>query len=197
MYTVPLDAASRPDQGVVTEDGSGTPAGPGVAFPEVDARRSTTATGRAILADAAASVDRDLEGRIRAARSWRADYLGVLRELTIASAERTSSLAIARAGLASMRRHLGFERDARTVSLDDALEAFAPSLTLGTGEVRGAAAAVKALRVPYQGRELEGSALVAPARAVDRRRRDRAVIRRGRATASASTPSGCRCPIAR
>ena len=98
VYTVPLDAASRPDQGVVTEDGSGMQAGPGVAFPEVDARRSTTATGRAILADAAAAVDRDLEGRIRAAGSWRADYLGVLRELTIASAERTSSLAIARAG---------------------------------------------------------------------------------------------------
>ena len=88
------------------------------------------------------------------------DYLGVLRELTIASAERTSSLAIARAGLASMRRQLEFERDARAVSLDDALEAFAPSLTLGTGEVRGAAPAVKALRVPYQGRELEGSALL-------------------------------------
>ncbi len=143
----------------MTADGSGAQAGPGVAFPQVNARRSTTATGSAILADAAAAVDRDLEGRIRAGGSWRTDYLGVLRELTIASAERTSSLAIARAGLTSMRTHLEFERDARAVSLDDALEAFAPSLTLGTGEVRGAAPAVEGLRVPYQGRQLEGSAL--------------------------------------
>ena len=143
----------------MTQDGSGAPGGAGTAFPLRDARRSTTATGRAILADAAASVDGDLEGRIRASGSWRSDYLGVLRELTIASAERTSSLAIARAGLASMRRQLEFERDERGVNLDDALEAFAPSLRLGTGEVRGAAPAVKALRVPYQGRELEGSAL--------------------------------------
>ena len=59
-----------------------------------------------------------------------------------------------------MRTHLEFERDARAVSLDDALEAFAPALRLGTGEVRGVAPAVKALRVPYQGRQLEGSELV-------------------------------------
>ena len=196
MYTVPLDAASRPSQGVVTEDGSGLPAEAGLAFPDVDARRSTTATGRAILADAAASVDGDLGGRIRAAGSWRSDYLGVLRELTIASAERTSSLAMARAGLASMRRQLEFERDARAVSLEDALEAFAPSLTLGTGEVRGAAPAVEALRVPYQGRELDGSALVNQLE----RWANAGVVEPSFAeavAASPSTPSGCRCPIAR
>src|SRR5690349_15345388 len=110
------------------------PEGPGVAFPQVESRRSTTVTTRAILADAAGAVDRDLETRVRASRSWRDDYLGVLRELTSASAERDSSLAIARAGLASMRTRLTFERGSRVVSLDDALEAFEPSLTLGTGE---------------------------------------------------------------
>ena len=59
-----------------------------------------------------------------------------------------------------MRSQLEFERDGRTVSLDEALQAFAPSSPLGTGEIRGAAPAVKALRVPHRGRELEGSALV-------------------------------------
>jgi hypothetical protein len=116
-------------------------------------------TGRAILADAAGAVDRDLETRVRASRSWRDDYLGVLRELTSASAERDSSLAIARAGLASMRTRLTFERGSRVVNLDDALDAFEPSLTLGTGEILGTAPAVRVLRVPYRGRQLEGSAL--------------------------------------
>ena len=124
-------------------------------------------------------LDRDLEGRIRAARSWRADYLGVLRELTIASAERASSLAIARAGLASMRSHLEFERDGRSVSLDQALEAFAPSLDAGHRRGARSSGRRQSTSRPLPGPRARGERTRAPARALDRRRRDRAVIRRG------------------
>jgi hypothetical protein len=159
MHSAQLHAPFVPAHEAAREEDSGLPAGPGVAFPLIGARRTTTATGRAILGDAAAAVSGDLGRRIRSGGNWRDEYLGVLRELTIASAERKSSLAIARAGLATMRTQLTFEREDRAVSLDGSLEAIEPSLELGTGEVRGSAPAVTQLRVPYRGRQLEGGAL--------------------------------------
>src|ERR1700730_18752576 len=75
-------------------------AGAGVSFPQIDGRRSTSASGRAILADAAAAVEPALAERIRSSGARRSDYLAFVRELTLASAGRPgSSLAIARAGL--------------------------------------------------------------------------------------------------
>ena len=159
MHSAQLHAPFVPGREAASEEDSGLPGGPGVAFPLLDARRTTTATGRAILAVAAAAVSGDLGRRVHSGGNWRDEYLGVLRELTIASAERKSSLAIARAGLATMRGQLTFERGERVVSLDGALEAIEPSLELGTGEVRGSAPAVTQLRVPYGGRQLEGGAL--------------------------------------
>ncbi len=159
MHSAQLHAPFAPASEAAREEDSGLPAGPGVAFPLVDARRTTTATGRTILADAAAAVNGDLERRIRSGGNWRGEYLGVLRELTIASAERNSSLAIARAGLATMRSQLTFEREDRVVSLGGSLAAIEPSLELGTGEVRGTAPAVRELRIPYRGRQLQGGAL--------------------------------------
>jgi len=140
------------------------PAGAGVAFPEIGGRRSTTATGKAILAEAAGAVDRELESRIRASANWRADYMAIMRELTAASADGRRSLGIARAGLTAMRTRLTVERDGRVVSLDDGLEAFEPSFSLGTGEICGTARPLRELRVPYRGEELEGEALSAQLR---------------------------------
>ena len=142
-----------------TTSGAGPGAGAGVSFPEIDGRRSTTATGRAILADAAAAVDRTLEQRIRSCGHWRSDYIGLLRELTVVSASRDSSLAIAGAGLESMRRRLEVQSGDRVASLEDALAAIEPSFELGVGQIHGAERPVTALRVPYRGRELEGRAL--------------------------------------
>jgi len=135
-------------------------AGAGVTFPEVDGRRSTSATGRAILADAAAAVDPALERRVRSCGQWRSDYMGLLRELTVASSGRESSLAIAEAGLASMRRHLVVESAEGVASLDDALHALEPAFELGAGEVRGTSRPQRSLSVPYGGRELQGSGLL-------------------------------------
>jgi hypothetical protein len=131
----------------------------GVSFPLLDGRRSTSATGRAILADAAAAVDRDLERRIRSCREWRSDYMGFVRELTLACAERTAALAIAGAGLQSMRSRLVVEHGGGLASLDEALESIEPAGELGSGQIHGTAQPVSTLRVPYRGRELHGAGL--------------------------------------
>jgi hypothetical protein len=142
--------------GEAAHSGSG-----GVVFPEVEGRRSTTVTGRAILADAAAAVDPDLERRIRSCGGWRSGYMELLREVTLASgAGRESSLAIARAGLESMRSQLVVEHGDRLATLDEALEALEPSHELGTGRILGTGQPVRTLRVPYRGRELQGGELL-------------------------------------
>ena len=57
----------------------------GVSFPSVDGRRSTSATGRAILADAARAADPELAERILTCKDWRRGYAPLVRELTAAS----------------------------------------------------------------------------------------------------------------
>jgi hypothetical protein len=138
---------------------AGGEAGGGVSFPLLDGRRSTSATGRAILADAAGAVDAALQQRIRSCSEWRSDYMALVRELTLACAEREASLAIADAGLRSMRSRLVVEHRGGTASLDDALATIEPCDELGTGEIHGTAQPLRTLRVPYRGRELHGGAL--------------------------------------
>lgn len=128
--------------------------GAGVSFPEVDGRRSTTATGRAILADAADAVDPRLAERIRASGQWRSEYIDLLRELTLACADGESSLAIARAGLESMRSRLVVERAGELVRLEDALQAMEPALAVGSEQLDGTQRRVGTLRVPFRGSEL-------------------------------------------
>jgi len=133
--------------------------GLGVAFPEVGGRRSTTTTGREILADAAAAADPALAERIRASRRWRQDYIDAIRELTVRSIDGEAAVAIARAGLASMRRRLVFERGESAVSIERSLAAVEPEFEFETRVIRGNARPVTSLRVPYAGGQLEGRAL--------------------------------------
>lgn len=133
----------------------------GVCFPANDGARSTSVTGRAILADAARAVDGGLAERIEAARDWRRQYVPLVYELTEACAlTPQSSLAISEAGLASMRERMVFERDGETFEL-----AQAPTANGGerfqARELQGAGTPVSELRVPYRGRELRGHELEA------------------------------------
>jgi hypothetical protein len=131
----------------------------GVRFPEVGGDRSTTVTGRAILADAAAATDPGLAARIADARRWRRDYVPQLRALTrAAGASRQDALAIASAGLDSMRRRMAFVRGGADRPLADAL-AGAPSPVPPTSTVVGASAPARELVVPHRGGELRGDAL--------------------------------------
>jgi hypothetical protein len=133
-----------------------------LVFPEVEGRRSTTATCRAILADAAGAADPGLSERIEACRSWRRDYAPFLRELTALSAEPDRARAIARAGLDSMRARLviGREGEGDGAALADALAAAPPEPALGRGEIRGAGTQPGRLEVPYRGGALHGRSLL-------------------------------------
>jgi len=135
--------------------------GDGVCFPRGDGSRSTTVTGRAIVADAARAIDPGLAGRVESARNWRSDYIPLVRELTEACAVTPqSSLAASEAGLASTRERMVFERGGHTLGLEQALLA-GTGESLQSGEVPGAAEPVKELSVPYRGRELRGPELEA------------------------------------
>ena len=138
-----------------------SPSADGVCFPAIDGSRSTTTTGRGILADAARVADPGLAERIESASDWRSGYLSFVRELTETCAVTPqSSLAIAEAGLASMRARMVFERGGETFELDQALSVVGGE-RLQSGEIRGRAAPVTELRVPYRGRELRGHELEA------------------------------------
>ena len=134
------------------------PQGP-LRFPEIDGRRSTTASTRAIVADAARPADPALAGRIAACENWRSGYAPLLRALTTLAAEPGNARAIARSGLASMRERLVLETGDGDVPLDDALAEPAAGPRLGSGEIRGAGAPAQRLEVPYRGRTLHGEEL--------------------------------------
>ncbi|MBK5116256.1 MAG: hypothetical protein JJE23_04975 [Thermoleophilia bacterium] len=134
----------------------------GVLFPEVEGRRSTTETGRAIFADAAAQVDKELAERISSCAKWRGEYLVHVRDLTAASAaDPNAPVQIASAGLDSMRARMTFERDGQVIPVSGAgspglgREKMPETLTInGTGSPAGQ------LVVPYEGADLSGDELV-------------------------------------
>jgi hypothetical protein len=132
----------------------------GVSFPSIDGKRSTSATGRAILADATRGVDPDLAERVLACEGWRKQYAPLIRELTAASiSDGECATSIACAGLASMRSRLTFADHDHETTLDATLSEVEPAYELGTGAIRGAARPVAELRVPYRGGALSGRAL--------------------------------------
>jgi hypothetical protein len=132
----------------------------GVSFPSIEGKRSTSATGRAILADAARAAAPDLAERILASEDWRRQYAPLIRELTAASiSDDERAISIACSGLESMRSRLTFADHDHETTLDVALAEVQPAYELGTGAIRGAARPVTELCVPYRGRALSGGAL--------------------------------------
>ncbi len=131
----------------------------GVRFPQVEGSRSTTTTGRAIFADSARAVDEGLAQRIESSSKWRSDYVSLVCELTEACGMApASSLAVSQAGLVSMRERMVFEREGRTVGLEQALSTNGRA-PFEEREILGTQAPVTELRIPYRGRELRGREL--------------------------------------
>jgi hypothetical protein len=128
-------------------------------FPEVGGRRSTTATSRGILADAARAAEPLLAGAIEDSERWREDYIAFVHGLTAISADSDRALAVAGAGVDSMRRRLVLEGDGTSRPLSEAFARAQPGPTTGTGEICGTQRPVERLRVPYRGEMLEGAAL--------------------------------------
>ncbi len=138
-----------------------SPGGDGVCFPTIDGSRSTTATGRAIVADAARAADAGLAERIERTGDWRSGYLSLVRELTEACAlAPQASLAISQAGLDSLHARMVFERGSQTLGLERALGA-GEGRRFQVGEILGTAKPETELSVPYRGRELQGPELEA------------------------------------
>ena len=134
----------------------------GVTFPATaDGRRSTSALGRAVVADALARTDPAGAHAARGEAHWRSGYLAHFRRLIVAGlSSRQAAVAVARDGLASLH---GRMRVARTGEPETGLAALvsAPARhELTAVPVPGSGTAERELAVPYRGERLAGGALL-------------------------------------
>jgi hypothetical protein len=133
----------------------------GVVFPvSADGRRSTSAVGRAVVADALRQVDpagaRDAEHDA----SWRTGYLVHFRRLVEAGlASKDAAVSVARDGLESVHRQMRVVQEGGGESgLGGLLSAPAQRL-VATVTVAGTGEAGSELSLPYRGERLRGDAL--------------------------------------
>ena len=132
----------------------------GVVFPVgEDGSRSTTAYGKAVVADAVRPVDPELAAKVEAERSWRTGYLDHVVAMTAAGARNgEAALTVARSGLESAQSRMRFARDGEELPLVEAMRVPPPG-QLGTTLVRGRGERSRGLAVPYRGQLLEGDSL--------------------------------------
>ncbi len=131
----------------------------GVVFPEVDGRRSTAATGRAVVADALRRVDPVGAGAAERETNWRSGYLPHFRRLVeagLTSPEAARTIAVD--GLASLTTRLRYRPEGRGDGETTLAEAAAsdPARPARTGTIRGNAEPERALTVPFAGERLSG-----------------------------------------
>lgn len=134
----------------------------GVVFPSgEDGARSTSALGRAVVADALRATDPTGARAAERETSWRSGYLLHLRRLVeagIPSAD--AALAIARDGLASVHARMRVvEPGGAELGLDRVFAA-PPGRELRSASVRGTAAPERELSVPLHRDRLRGDALL-------------------------------------
>ncbi len=134
---------------------------PGIAFPaQPDGNRSTTSTGRSIVADALRAVD-PVGGRsAESETAWRSRYLLHMRRLVEAGLPQPESWwAIADAGLDSVHARMRvIAADGKDLPLDAVLE-MEGSATLETVEIHGDREPDTEFTLPYRGTRLGGPAL--------------------------------------
>ena len=135
----------------------------GVVFPEVEGRRSTAATGRAVVAEALAPVDPVGAAAAHRETNWRSGYLTHFRRLVEAGLARPEDArAVAGAGLASVHERMRWrDPDGREVRLAAALGGVvgSPADRLATEVVAGSGRPDTALTLPYRGKRLAGDDL--------------------------------------
>ena len=134
----------------------------GIVFPRTegaDGRRSTTATGQAVLSAAAGALDPDLATRIRGAADWRRSYIPLLVELETAAARADDGpVRAARAGLAEAYARFRLLRLGGELPLTD-VGTVAPRERFATETVTGEGRHPGELAVPYAGQLLRGDGL--------------------------------------
>jgi len=133
----------------------------GVVFPaSADGRRSTSAVGRAVAADALRQVDP--AGALAAEQdtNWRTGYLVHFRRLVEAGlASKDAAVSVARGGLDSVHRQMRVVDHGEETELGSLLSAPAQR-SVATVTVPGTGEAESELSLPYHGERLRGSALL-------------------------------------
>lgn len=130
----------------------------GVVFPIVQGHRSTTATGRAAVADALRSADPVGSASAEREANWRQGYLPHFRRLVEAglpSAE--AAQTIARDGLASLHARMRWGGEDGDRPLERAFGAEAAPLRSET--IRGEGTPDRTLTIPYAAERLSGDSL--------------------------------------
>ncbi len=129
----------------------------GVVFPrDGQGRRSTTALGRAVVADALRPVDVAGARSAEQETSWRSDYLVHFRRLVEAGIDGDAAVTIAEAGLASLRSRMVV----RAGETETPLARWTSGETRPTAvELTGTAEPETGLSVPFHGRRLQGDEL--------------------------------------
>ncbi|MEW2382192.1 hypothetical protein AB0873_08875 [Micromonospora sp. NPDC047707] len=133
----------------------------GVVFPRTGAGRSTSALGRAVVADALRAVDPVGAGAAEHETNWRHGYLVHFRRLVEAGLlSRDAALTIARDGLASLHERMRYvDPDGHETSLDDAAVAPDDHEPPQTATVTGGGPVEREFSLPYRGGRLRGDDL--------------------------------------
>ncbi len=135
----------------------------GVEFPVApDGRRSTSALGRAVVADALRPVDPDGAAAAEHERDWRRGYLRHFRRLIEAGLPSPdAALSVAREGLSSLYRQMRLvAADQSELGLEHVIKTPAAGPAPTTVTVAGAAAPERELVIPYRDQQLSGDALL-------------------------------------
>ncbi|MCY7401260.1 MAG: hypothetical protein LH477_09915 [Nocardioides sp.] len=135
---------------------------PGIGFPTLDGRRSTSRTGADVVADSLAHADEGLAERARSSTAWRTEYADVLAASTAASVREQVAVSIAQDGLEAARRHLVHRDGSGTEQPVTAWSARPASEDHGVREevVVGSGGRRTRVEVPYRGEVLHDDALL-------------------------------------
>jgi hypothetical protein len=135
----------------------------GVAFPvSADGRRSTSALGQAVVADALSGVDPTGARAAERESKWRTAYPVHFRRLVEAGlASRQATVSVARDGLESLHQRMRFIGHDGTETGLGVLASAPARGKLTAVEVTGTGTAESELSVPYRGERLRGDALAA------------------------------------
>ncbi len=135
----------------------------GVEFPvSPDGRRSTSALGRAVVADALRPVDPEGAAAAEHERDWRRGYLRHFRRLIEAGLPSPdAALSVAREGLSSLYRQMRLvAADQSELGLEHVIKASPAGPAPTTVTVAGEAAPERELVIPYRDQQLRGDALL-------------------------------------
>jgi hypothetical protein len=132
----------------------------GLVFPRTDGGRSTSALGRAVVADALRAVDPVGSRAAEHETNWRHGYLAHFRRLVEAGLlSRDAAVSIAREGLASLHERMTVVRaDGTETGLNEVFTG-APYEPLHTATIAGKGDPDRELSLPYRGQRLRGDEL--------------------------------------